>query len=84
MIPSIVIWLHFFWLGEFPPPTLYFQYVNGRGMDVGRVVALISGQGLILASVRVLEYGLAAWLTMHLFVVFYEEPTLRRKFGADL
>lgn len=47
------------------------------------MVALISGQGLVLGSVRVLEYGLAAWLTMHLFVVFYEEPTLRRKFGAD-
>jgi len=41
-------------------------------MDFGRVVALISGQGLVLGSVRVLEYGLAAWLTMHLFVVFYE------------
>ena len=25
----------------------------------------------------------AAALTVHLFVVFYEEPTLRKKFGAD-
>ena len=25
----------------------------------------------------------AVTLAVHLFVVFYEEPTLRRKFGAD-
>lgn len=47
------------------------------------VVAMILGQGLLFGSLHVLEYGLAAWLTMHLFVVFYEEPTLRRQFGAE-
>jgi len=40
------------------------------------VVALILGQGLLLASLPTLAYGAAAWLTMHLFVVFYEEPRL--------
>jgi protein-S-isoprenylcysteine O-methyltransferase Ste14 len=47
------------------------------------VVAMILGQGLLLGNLYVLEYGLAAWLTMHLFVVFYEEPTLRRQFGKE-
>jgi protein-S-isoprenylcysteine O-methyltransferase Ste14 len=47
------------------------------------VVAMILGQGLLFGNVRVLEYGLAVWLAMHLFVVFYEEPTLRGKFGAE-
>ena len=40
------------------------------------VVALILGQGLLFASVPTLAYGAIAWLTMHLFVVFYEEPRL--------
>ena len=40
------------------------------------VVSLILGQGLLFASLSTLAYGAAVWLTMHLFVVFYEEPTL--------
>lgn len=41
------------------------------------VVALILGQGLLLGRPVLLAYGAAAWLTMHLFVLFYEEPRLR-------
>lgn len=40
------------------------------------VVSLILGQGLLFGSPATLAYGLAAWLAMHLFVVFYEEPRL--------
>jgi len=47
------------------------------------VVAVILGQGLLFGDVRVLEYALIPWLAAHLFVVFYEEPTLRRTFGAE-
>jgi len=47
------------------------------------VVAVILGQGLLLGSVRVLEYGILVWLAFHLFVLLYEEPTLRRSFGAE-
>jgi protein-S-isoprenylcysteine O-methyltransferase Ste14 len=46
------------------------------------VLALILGQGLFCGSVAVLAYGLCVWVACHLFVVAYEEPTLRRKFGA--
>ena len=47
------------------------------------VVAVIIGQGLILGNVRVLEYGALVWLGFHLFVVAYEEPTLRASFGLE-
>jgi protein-S-isoprenylcysteine O-methyltransferase Ste14 len=33
--------------------------------------------------VRVLEYGVLVWLGFHLFVLLYEEPVLRRSFGAE-
>jgi protein-S-isoprenylcysteine O-methyltransferase Ste14 len=46
-------------------------------------VAVIVGQGLSLGDVQVLEYAVLPWLAAHLFVVFYEEPTLRRSFGAE-
>lgn len=47
------------------------------------VVSLILGQGLLLGNLRVLEYGLLVWLAFHLFVLFYEEPTLRSTFGKE-
>ena len=36
---------------------------------------------MLFASVRLLAYGLAVLAGFHLFVVLYEEPTLRRLFG---
>jgi protein-S-isoprenylcysteine O-methyltransferase Ste14 len=47
------------------------------------VVAVIFGQGLILVNARLLEYGALVWLGFHLFVVAYEEPTLRATFGQE-
>jgi protein-S-isoprenylcysteine O-methyltransferase Ste14 len=47
------------------------------------VVAAVAGQGLLLGDVRVLGYGALLWLVFHLFVIGYEEPTLRRSFGAE-
>lgn len=47
------------------------------------VVAVILGQALLLGSARVLAYGVALWLVFHLFVLGYEEPTLRRTFGEE-
>ncbi len=51
-------------------------------MYVG-VVSVIVGQGLLLGSARVLDYGVLVWLAFSLFVIGYEEPTLRRTFGAE-
>ena len=47
------------------------------------VVSLILGQGLWFGDVAVLGYGLIIWLTVHLFVLGYEEPTLSSSFGEQ-
>ncbi len=47
------------------------------------VVMLILGQGLFFGTVRVLEYGVAVWASFFLFVLVYEEPTLRRAYGSE-
>ena len=47
------------------------------------VLALIAGQALLFASGLLLAYGVVVALAVHTFVVGYEEPTLRQKFGAS-
>ena len=47
------------------------------------VFAAILGQGLLFGNIRLLEYGAVVWLAFHLFVMSYEEPTLRSSFGAE-
>ena len=47
------------------------------------VSSLVFGQGLLLGNIQVLKYGVLVLLGFHLFVLFYEEPTLRGKFGVE-
>ncbi len=47
------------------------------------VIAMLAGQALFFGSISLLQYALAVAIGFHLFVVFYEEPTLRRTFGRD-
>ena len=47
------------------------------------VSLLIFGQGLLFGTVRLLQFGVVVWLGFFAFVVFYEEPALRRKFGKE-
>jgi protein-S-isoprenylcysteine O-methyltransferase Ste14 len=47
------------------------------------VISVIAGQGLILAKFAVLLYGVFVWLCFHLFVLAYEDPTLRASFAAE-
>ena len=49
-------------------------------MYVGVLLAIL-GQALWFGSVATLCFALAVALSFHVFVVFYEEPALRRKFG---
>ena len=84
-------WARFAWQGLgtpapiAPPQRLvvsgFYRFVRNP-MYVG-VVALVVGQGLIFASAAVLAYAAVLAAGFHLFVLFYEEPTLRRKFPAD-
>ena len=47
------------------------------------VVSLIFGQGLLFGSRDLLWYGALTWAAFHLFVLFYEEPALRRRYGEE-
>jgi protein-S-isoprenylcysteine O-methyltransferase Ste14 len=47
------------------------------------VLSLILGQGLLLGSISLLRYGVVVWLAFLGFVLFYEEPALRSKFGTE-
>ena len=47
------------------------------------VVAVILGQALLFGDERLLSYGALFWLACHVFVVTYEEPTLKRTFGME-
>jgi len=58
-----------------------FQRVRNPGYVA--VIALVLGQALLFGSLTVAVYTLLVALGFHLFVVLYEEPTLRRRFGAE-
>ena len=45
--------------------------------------AIVLGQALLFASGWTLIYAACAWLASTLFVVVYEEPTLRRSYGEQ-
>lgn len=47
------------------------------------VVLVLLGESMLFESLGLLRYALVVWVFFHLFVVFYEEPTLRNKFGAS-
>ena len=46
-------------------------------------LGVLLGEALLLGSRAVLVYAGAMAVAFHLFVVLYEEPALRRKFGAE-
>ena len=51
-------------------------------MYIGAALAL-AGAALFYKSAPLLAYATAFLIVCHLFVLAYEEPTLRRTFGAD-
>jgi protein-S-isoprenylcysteine O-methyltransferase Ste14 len=51
-------------------------------MYIGAILALL-GVALFYRSFSILIYAGAFFLATHLFVVFYEEPTLRQTFGGE-
>jgi protein-S-isoprenylcysteine O-methyltransferase Ste14 len=58
-----------------------YRYVRNP-MYVG-VLSAIVGWALYFASEILCLYAAAVWTAFHLFVVLYEEPNLRRRFGTD-
>jgi protein-S-isoprenylcysteine O-methyltransferase Ste14 len=45
------------------------------------IILLVVGEALLFRSAALLLYAAALWLTFHLFVLLYEEPHLRGRFG---
>jgi protein-S-isoprenylcysteine O-methyltransferase Ste14 len=58
-----------------------FRWVRNPGYIA--VIGLVVGQGLFFGHLGVLVYAVLLGLAFHLFVLFYEEPTLRRQFGDE-
>jgi protein-S-isoprenylcysteine O-methyltransferase Ste14 len=61
--------------------TGLYRYV--RNPMYVAVVTAILGQALLFGDWRLLEYGALCWIGFHIFVVLYEEPTLKETFGME-
>ena len=55
---------------------------NRNPMYVG-VLAVILGWATFYGSPVLLGYACGVWSLFYLMIILHEEPTLRRKFGAD-
>src|SRR5262249_55293933 len=68
-----------------PPQRLVVTglYRHVRNPMYVSVVAVILGQALLFGDWHLIVYGAVFWLACHAFVLVYEEPALRRKFGAQ-
>ena len=70
----------------FDPPRRFvphgpYRFVRNP-MYIGGV-AMLLGLGLYLTSISIALYALGAFLLIHTFVVFAEEPGLRKRFGQE-
>ena len=61
--------------------TGLYRYV--RNPIYVALVTVILGQALLFGDQRLLGYGALIWLAFHIFVLAYEEPTLRQSYGAE-
>jgi protein-S-isoprenylcysteine O-methyltransferase Ste14 len=68
-----------------PPTRLVVTglYRHVRNPMYVAILAMVGGQALLLGDPRLLAWGAILWAAFHLFVVGYEEPALRRTFGAE-
>jgi protein-S-isoprenylcysteine O-methyltransferase Ste14 len=66
---------------KFLVTTALHRYVRNP-MYIG-VALVIAGESAIFRSLHLMEYAGLMLLIAHIFVVFYEEPTLRRQFGES-
>ena len=47
------------------------------------LLIIVPGQALLFSQARLFAYAGVMLVAFHLFVLFYEEPTLRRRFGGS-
>lgn len=66
-----------------PPKKLVtgglFCYVRNPGY-IGAVFIIV-GEGVLLEVAVIFGYAAFMWIMFHLYVVFFEEPSLKEKFG---
>jgi protein-S-isoprenylcysteine O-methyltransferase Ste14 len=58
-----------------------YRWVRNPGYVA--VTAILVGEGLVLGSPAVFVYALLVAVAFHVFVLLYEEPTLRSTFGPE-
>jgi protein-S-isoprenylcysteine O-methyltransferase Ste14 len=68
-----------------PPTRLVVSgaYRRVRNPMYVAVVSMAAGQAALFADFGLFLYAAVLWLGFHLFVIAYEEPTLREKFPED-
>jgi protein-S-isoprenylcysteine O-methyltransferase Ste14 len=59
------------------------SYRRVRNPGYISVIAMVLGEALILGDTAVLFYVVILAVGFHIFVLAYEEPTLRAKYGAE-
>lgn len=66
-----------------PPARLVVTglYARVRNPMYVSVVAIVLGESLAMGDWRLSAYAVLFWLATHLYVVFHEEPVLKRTFG---
>lgn len=70
----------------FDPPrqlVVHGLYRRVRNPMYLSLVTFLLGWALLFRSSAIALYAAVVWLFFHLFVVLYEEPTLRGTFGAE-
>ncbi len=68
-----------------PPKLLVVRglYRYARNPMYISVLLVLLGESVLFHSWTLCRYALAVWAGFHLFVLLYEEPTLRDKFGES-
>ncbi len=68
-----------------PPKNLVIEgpYHVVRNPMYWSIVFVLLGEALVFHSLALAELAIAFFAGTNLFVLFYEEPVLRRKFGAE-
>ena len=66
---------------KFLVTTALHRYIRNP-MYIG-VALVIVGEAALFRSLHLVEYAALMLLTAHVFIIFYEEPTLRRQFGES-
>ncbi len=59
----------------------FYRHVRNP-MYVG-VIAVVLGQSILFGNAALLAYAAIIWLGFHIFVMAYEEPTLKRVYGSE-